>query len=81
MPKTVAPPANARQQDAKRRTAEASFDYSRPPQSAGIPQRLYSLGPAAGDEKPNAALRVLHDPVARNSLTRIYSGQRRGWNR
>jgi hypothetical protein len=80
MPQTAAPPANAQQQDAKR-AAEDSFDYSRPPQSAGMPQRLYSLGAAPGDEKANVALRVLHDPVARNSFSRNYSGQRRGWNR
>ena len=61
--------------------ADAMPHYLAPPQGQGGPQRLFSEGAPAGIEKPNVALRVLHDPVARNTFSRVYSGQRRGWNR
>lgn len=60
---------------------DATYDYMPPPQSGGIPQRLYSQGAPADEERPNVALLALRDPVARNSFSRNYSGQRRGWNR
>jgi hypothetical protein len=62
-------------------STQSSLEYLSPPQSSGIPRRLYIEGAPAGQEKLNVALKILNDPIARNSFSRIYSGQRRGWNR
>lgn len=75
------PPSKAPQPDKDGSAAETSSRYLSPPQSAPVAQRLYSLGGPASEEKPNVALKILRDPVARNSFSRIYSGQRRDWNR
>jgi len=79
MASTPAPAAP--QQGADGGDADSQFQYMSPPQAAGSPQRLYTEGAPADEEKVNIALKVLRDPVARNSFSRIYSGQRRGWNR
>lgn len=52
-----------------------------PPQGAGAPRRLYSTGSPASEERLNVAMKVLRDPMARASFSRVYSGQARGWNR
>ena len=52
-----------------------------PPQSLGVPQRAFLVGARPGYQKPNIALQVLRDPVARTSRSPIYSGQARGWRR
>ncbi|HTT48276.1 MAG TPA: hypothetical protein VMG39_09775 [Pseudolabrys sp.] len=44
------------------------------------PQRLYSTGSPASQQRLNVAMKVLHDPVARASFSRAYSGQTRNWN-
>jgi hypothetical protein len=77
MPSTT----TAAQQRTESRGTDPPLSYLSPPQSGGMPRRLYTEGAPAGEDKINVALRVLHDPVARNSFSRIYSGQRRGWNR
>jgi len=51
-----------------------------PPQGSGAPQRLYSTGSPASQQRLNVAMKVLHDPVARASFSRAYSGQTRNWN-
>ena len=50
-----------------------------PPQSAGVPMRLFTTGGPPNQERMNVAMRVLLDPIARNSFSRPYSGQRRNW--
>lgn len=52
-----------------------------PPQAEGTPQRPAQVGAQPGYQKPNIALQVLRDPVARSSRSRVYSGQARGWRR
>jgi hypothetical protein len=52
-----------------------------PPQGEGAPLRLLRIGSPASVERPNVAMKVLHDPVARINFSRPYSGQRRSWNR
>ena len=52
-----------------------------PPQGAGAPRRLYSTGSPASEERLNVAMKILRDPMARVSFSRVYSGQARGWNR
>jgi hypothetical protein len=48
-----------------------------PPQGEGAPRRLFTTrGPATG-ARLNVAMKVLQDPVARNSFTRRNSGQPR----
>jgi hypothetical protein len=46
-----------------------------PPQSEGIEPRPYLVGGPARIERIGIALRVLGDPVARTSFSRVYSGQ------
>jgi hypothetical protein len=52
-----------------------------PPQGGGAPRRLYSTGSPASEERLNVAMKILRDPSARASFSRVYSGQARGWNR
>ncbi len=52
-----------------------------PPQGQGLPPRPYLVGAHPGHEKPNIAMQVLRDPVARTSFSRVYSGQARAWRR
>jgi hypothetical protein len=53
-----------------------------PIQSEGVPQRPYLAGGPARPGRIGVALRVLNDPVARSSFSRIYSGQSsRRWSR
>jgi hypothetical protein len=52
-----------------------------PPQGAGVPRRFRIDGAPAGQEKLNAAMKVLLDPTAHTLASRVYSGQRRDWNR
>jgi hypothetical protein len=52
-----------------------------PPQGAGVPRRSRIDGAPAGQEKLNAAMKVLLDPTAHALASRVYSGQRRDWNR
>lgn len=54
--------------------ADANMERPRlPAQAEGVPQRPYSVGGPA--KRISTALRILNDPVARNSFSRIYSGQ------
>jgi hypothetical protein len=54
----------------------------RPVQSEGVPQRPYLVGGPARPGRVGIALRVLNDPVARSSFSRVYSGQTsRRWDR
>jgi hypothetical protein len=65
-------------------TVSATADAARflmPPQGAGAPRRLYSTGSPASEERFNVAMKILRDPMARASFSRVYSGQARGWNR
>ena len=52
-----------------------------PPQGRGVTPRPYLVGAPPGREKPNIAMQVLRDPVARTSSSRVYSGQARDWRR
>jgi hypothetical protein len=52
-----------------------------PPQHEGAARRLFSTGSPASQQRLNVAMRVLQDPVARSSFTRVYSGQARNWSR
>lgn len=52
-----------------------------PPQGPGAPRRLRIEGAPAGQERLNAAMKVLLDPIARTRASRVYSGQARDWNR
>ncbi len=52
-----------------------------PPQGRGLPPRPYLVGAQPGYQKPNIAMQVLRDPVARTSFSRVYSGQARDWRR
>ena len=52
-----------------------------PPQGPGVPQRPFATGGPDTGEKPSVTLRVLRDPVARMSFSRVYSGQSRNWTR
>ena len=52
-----------------------------PPQGRGLTPRPYLVGAPPGREKPNIAMQVLRDPVARTSSSRVYSGQARDWRR
>lgn len=61
--------------------ATAPTPFMMPPQGAGAPQRLTSIGAPPGEERFNVAIKVLRDPVARASFGRVYSGQARGWDR
>jgi len=54
----------------------------RPVQSEGVPPRPYLVGGPARPGRIGIALRVLNDPVARSSFSRVYSGQTsRRWSR
>ncbi len=62
--------------------ASASGQAQRPPhQGRGLPPRPYLVGAQPGYQKPNIAMQVLRDPVARTSSSRVYSGQARDWRR
>ncbi len=52
-----------------------------PPQGGGAPRRLFSTGSPASETRLNVAMKVLRDPVARASFSRVYSGQARNWSR
>jgi hypothetical protein len=52
-----------------------------PPQSEGVPRRLFTTGSPATEARLNVAIKVLRDPIARNSFSRPYSGQARYWSR
>jgi hypothetical protein len=52
-----------------------------PPQSEGAPRRLFTIGSPMAEERLNVAVRILRDPVARTSFTKVYSGQARNWRR
>jgi hypothetical protein len=52
-----------------------------PPQGAGAPRRLFSTGSPASQTRLNVAMKVLRDPMARASFSRVYSGQARNWSR
>jgi hypothetical protein len=52
-----------------------------PPQGPGIPRRPFLTGAPANEQRFNVAMRVLNDPVARISASRVYSGQARNWSR
>jgi len=73
---TTAPP-----QKTETGETQPPLEYLSPPQSGGLPRRLYTEGAPPGEEKINVALKVLNDPIARNSFSRNYSGQRRSWDR
>jgi hypothetical protein len=63
-------------------SAPATTHYPNPPpQSEGVPMRLFTTGGPTSYERMSVAMKVLLDPVARNSFTRPYSGQARNWNR
>jgi hypothetical protein len=62
-------------------TAAAGSSFLVPPQGPGGPRRLFGAGGPASQERLNVAMRVLRDPVARASFSRVYSGQSRNWNR
>jgi hypothetical protein len=76
---------SAEQSEAKAAPTSAVPDDARaslmPPQGAGAPRRLYSTGSPTGHERLNVAMKVLRDPVARSSFSRVYSGQARSWHR
>jgi hypothetical protein len=55
--------------------------YLLPPQGPGIPRRPFLTGAPANEQRFNVAMRVLNDPIARISASRVYSGQARSWNR
>lgn len=77
----MAPTSTAPQQRTENGETQSPLQYLSPPQSGGTPRRLYTEGAPPGAEKINVALKALNDPIARNSFSRNYSGQRRGWNR
>jgi hypothetical protein len=81
----AAPPVSPTVEDAAQAAiAEATTrapSLPPPPQGAGAPLRLFNTGSPASVERLNVALRVLRDPIARASFSRVYSGQLRNWNR
>lgn len=53
-----------------------------PPQSTGAEQQVNRTGGSASPDRVGIALKVLGDPVARSSFSRVYSGQTgRRWGR
>jgi hypothetical protein len=77
----MAPTITAPRQRTENSETQSPLQYLSPPQSGGMPRRLYTEGAPAGEEKINVALKALRDPVALNTFSRNYSGQRRGWTR
>jgi hypothetical protein len=63
------------------KTEPVAPGYVTPPQGGGAPRRLRIDGAPRGEVRLNAAMKVLLDPVARASPSRVYSGQARTWNR
>lgn len=59
----------------------SNFWFLKPPQGDGIPRRPFATGGPARAERLNVAMKVLRDPVARTSFSRVYSGQARNWSR
>ncbi len=51
----------------------------RPPQSAGVDPRLFTLGASPRHVRYGIATRILADPAARTRFSQPYSGQRRLW--
>ena len=51
----------------------------RPPQGTGVDPKPFAFGAPPRYVKPNIAVRVLADPVARETFSQPYSGQRRLW--
>ena len=60
---------------------QTSSSYMSPPQGAGAPTRLRHDGAPPSEERLNTAMKVLLDPAARTSSSRVYSGQARNWQR
>jgi len=61
--------------------AQTSSSYTAPPQGAGAPTRLRHDGAPPSEQRLNTAMKVLLDPAARTSSSRVYSGQARNWQR
>jgi hypothetical protein len=62
-------------------TESAVTSFFLPPQGGGAPRRPISTGSPASEARLNVAMRILRDPVARTSFSRVYSGQARNWHR
>ena len=60
---------------------ETSSSYMAPPQGAGAPTQLRHDGAPPSEQRLNTAMKVLLDPAARASSSRVYSGQARNWQR
>lgn len=60
---------------------KTSSSYMAPPQGAGAPTQLRHDGAPPSEERLNTAMKVLLDPAARTSFSRVYSGQARNWQR
>jgi hypothetical protein len=52
-----------------------------PPQGAGVPRRFRIDGAPPTEHRLNVAMKFLLDPTAPTLASRVYSGQRRDWNR
>jgi hypothetical protein len=63
------------------KTEPVASGFMSPPQGNGAPRRLRIDGAPRGEVRLNAAMKVLLDPVARGSASRVYSGQARNWSR
>jgi hypothetical protein len=50
-----------------------------PPQGAGVELKPFAYGAPPRFVKYGVAIKVLADPVARNTFSQPYSGQRRFW--
>ena len=76
-------PATEGQGEAERASARATPwpPLHFPPQGEGAPMRRTTTGSPATVERLNVAMKVLLDPLARNSRSKNYSGQRRSWGR
>jgi hypothetical protein len=75
------PVAAATRVEIATKAAAAPPPFMAPPQGAGAPRRFFIEGGPMAATRPNAALKVLLDPIARTSATRVYSGQARNWTR
>jgi hypothetical protein len=62
-------------------TPTATSTYMIPPQGPGAPTRLRIEGSPHSEARLNTAMKVLLDPAARESSSRVYSGQARNWRR
>ena len=51
----------------------------KPPQGAGVEQKPFNYGAPPRYVKYNIAVKVLANPVARETFSQPYSGQRRLW--